>query len=152
MLPALLLTIVSTEPTCDPSCPCPSPSCLSHHHLGRSLLFSSESNSRPSTGNLAYTHSSPSPEARGSAEETQMTPLESTQNRPKINPKSSQNLPRINPESFQNQPRIKPESTQNLWGTSGDPPRGIPHRRSPQRTPLGNPPGTPKSSKIHGNP
>ena len=53
-------------------------------------------------------------EGRRSAEETQMTPLESTQNRPRITPDSR-------PESTQNQPRINPNSTQNLWGS----PRGI---------------------------
>ena len=137
MLPALLLTIVSTEPTCDPSCPCPSPSCLSHHHLGRSLLFSSESNSRPSTGNLAYTHSSPSPEARGSAEETQMTPLQSTNNQPKFDPKYHRNQCRIDPESSQNQSRIKPESTQK------DPPRGSPRGTIPE-DPRGDPQDPPE--------
>jgi hypothetical protein len=41
------------------------------------------------------------PEARGSAEETQTTPLESTQNRRKIEPTSSQNPPGIDPKSSQ---------------------------------------------------
>ena len=45
------------------------------------------------------------PEARGSAEETQMTPLESTQNRHKINPKSTKNRQKIDRESIQIRPK-----------------------------------------------
>ena len=45
------------------------------------------------------------PEARGSAVETQMTPLESTQNRHKINPKSTKNRQKIDRESIQIRPK-----------------------------------------------
>ena len=55
------------------------------------------------------------PEARGSAEETQITPLESTQNRAPIDP-----------EPIHNQIRIEPESTQVLW----DAVRGTPRTRT----------------------
>ena len=68
------------------------------------------------------------PEARGSAEETQMAPLESTQNRPRINP----------------------ESTQNLWGSPQGVPPGDPPRGSPQRIPPGGhaPRGSPQDGFL----
>ena len=78
----------------------------------------------------------PKPEARGSAEETQMTPLESTQNRPKISP-----------ESTQNQTRIKPESPQNLWGTLWESPSGDPPPCIFPRDPLATPRGTPNRNR-----
>ena len=58
----------------------------------------------------------PVPEARG-AEETQMTPLESTQNRSRIDPESTGNRPRTPPES-PGRPRETPGDPQE---TPGDP-------------------------------
>ena len=81
------------------------------------------------------------PEARGSAEETQLKPAEPTQNHPKIT--------KIIPESILNRPRIDSESTQNRPRTCGEP-LGTPLRGSPpfpQWTPLG-PLGHPKQGQA----
>ena len=58
---------------------------------------------------LAPPRRSQRPEARGSAEKTQMTPLESTQNRFKIDTEWTSNQSRIDTESIQNRHRIYPE-------------------------------------------
>ena len=77
------------------------------------------------------------PEARGSAEETQMTPLESTQDQPKIDPKSSQSQPRLHPESSRNQARNNPDPLGNLCGSPpGDAPRGSTRGTTPQDPPV----------------
>ena len=85
------------------------------------------------------------PEARGCAEETQMTPLESSQNQPKINPESIQirliiDLT-IDTESTENRRRIdsEPMGTPQgitLWDPLGDSSGG-----SPPGDPVGSAPG-----------
>ena len=58
-------------------------------------------------------------------------------------PESTQNQPKFDAESTLNRPIIDPESTQDLWGTSGDPPRGVPPTDSPE-----GPPGDPKQKQA----